>query len=96
MAAAMGCGSSHLRLWLPFRNLLLLRPLGPFPVGRGSNGVQAMFICSTYITSVVGLLYKLSTFLADLFFMLRGLGWNALRPWGQILLREFFSYSVFQ
>jgi len=78
--------SSHLRLWLPFRNLLRLCPLGLFPVGRGSNAVQAMFISSTYITSVLGLLYNIwSTFLADLFFMLRGLGWNALRHWGQIL-----------
>merc|ERR1719321_1302435 len=51
----------------------LLRPLGPFPVGRGSNAVQAMlnclFISSTYITSVVRLLYNVwSTFFADLVF----------------------------
>jgi len=58
-----------------------------FPVGCGSNAVQAMFISSTHITSVVGLLYNIwSTFLADVFFMLRGLGWNVLRHWGQILL----------
>merc|ERR1719265_855470 len=55
--------NSHLRPWLPFQNLLCLRPLGTFPVGRRSNAA-----------SVVGLLY------------MRGLGWNALRHWGQILL----------
>merc|ERR1712072_1621764 len=72
--------SSHLRLWLPFRNLLHISPLAPFPVGRGSNAVQAMFISSTYITSVLGLLYNIwSTFLADLFFMLRQLYMQNLR-----------------
>merc|ERR1712118_200932 len=58
--------SSPLRLWLPFRlpfrNLLHSSSLGPFPVGRGSNAVQAMFISSTHITSVVGLLYNIWTY----------------------------------
>jgi len=57
----------------------------PFPVGRGSNAVQATFNCSTFITSIIGFLYIWLAFLADLFFMLQSLGWNALRHWGQII-----------
>jgi len=69
-----------------------------FPVGRGSNAVRAMFITSTDIASVVGLLYTWSDngrlslqicfsccmALAGMFVC--QFVWNALRHWGQILL----------
>jgi len=94
MAAAIG-GSSHLRLRLSGTSCVYAL-WASFPVGHGSNGVQATSISSTVDYQCRRLVVYRVAFPCRFVFRDACLGWNALRHYGQIiLLRELFSYSVF-